>query len=98
MELTLELAKQLAEKKWQAIVDHDGSDSHIEDWVPEIDGMRAECAMCEFMLNQEGLKCESCLYNHTVCGMAYANWVQNACSETAQSILNAIKLTNELNK
>ena len=94
MELTLELAKELAEKKWQAIVDNEGNDSNIEELVPELVGMKSECAMCEFVIAQSGLGCPTCIYFITACSTSYSNWVSNACSVTAQGVLDKIKKSN----
>jgi hypothetical protein len=94
MELTLEQAKELSEKKWQAIVDHDGEDSHIEQWVPEIDGMQNECAMCQYQLIEQKRGCEKCLYSEVCNGVAYEVWVMAANTNTSQKVLDKIKEIN----
>jgi len=91
--LTLEQAKELSEKKWQAVVEHDGDDCHIEIWVPEVDGMQNECAMCQYQLIERKNGCEKCLYNE-VCNGTYSTWVSNANSKTAQLVLDHIKEIN----
>ena len=91
--MTLQEAQELSERKWQCIIDHDGSDCDIDTLIPELQNMEHECAMCEFILNQENLKCELCSYWY-ICGNPYSNYISDPNTHTARGILNAIKNAN----
>lgn len=94
MELTLEKAKELSEKKWQVIVDNNGVDRNILEFMPELVNMNNKCAMCQFVITQNGLSCPNCIYFFTACDSPYRGWIRNRCKDTAKVVLDSIILSN----
>lgn len=105
MELTLEKAKELSERKWQIIVNNEGyiKDAITEEgdcidgiinFIPELKGMRNECAMCEYIIEQNDNSCNTCLYTW-VCNKEYSDYINLRCTNTALNVLNAIKKCND---
>lgn len=99
--MTKEEAKQLCIKKWQWIVDHDGSSDDIEKALPELVKYPSNCAYCElFRFTNSGVRCIDCpinmglkRLNRDACchyDHPWNNWVCNRTKENAQTVLDLI--------
>lgn len=93
--ITLDEAKDLSEKKWQYIVDNNGSSESLFRSLPEFVRYRNYCSMCEYSVqeNNGDVMCDSCLYTN-ICDDLYGKWVSNRTKETALVVLEAIKARN----
>jgi hypothetical protein len=96
MELTLEIAKKLSVEKWELIVENNGSKSEsFLKRMPELIPMLSHCAMCQFVIAQQGGNCINCLYTN-ICDEEYQNWSTYVSKEKAQIVLDAIIEANKI--
>lgn len=92
--LTLKKAKILSEKKWQYIVDNNGSEKNLDIAYPKLMSMLSNCAMCEYHINLKDKDCASCLYTN-ICDNQFAHYLRDGNKETALMVLEAIKAANK---
>ena len=95
--LTLKQAKELSQKKWEYVVDNNGSEYKLSTKIPEIKTFPNKCAMCQYCLIVNNITCSKCIY-HGICWDLYSNWLFNKTKERAEDILNAIKKRNKNKK
>lgn len=106
MKLTKKKAKELAIKKWEYIVENDGSDSRLTLFVPEVYNMLWRCPYCELFATNVGQDdneyCFECpirpkifnIYKQPGCWQSdhpFKKWIQNKTKENAQKVLDLIK-------
>jgi len=97
--LTINKAYELAVKKWQYIVDHDGDkNDSVYDAIPILNKLGGGCSYCQMFVNdQPGSKdsCEGCPLN--INGVTciddlsvFSIWANDSTRETAQDVLDLI--------
>ena len=61
-ELTLQKAYELAVKKWEYIVGHNGSQNGLSSVFPEMDYFKAECSYCQMFFVNDNMNttCGNC--------------------------------------
>lgn len=98
MNLTIETAKELSERKWQIIVDSNANLSKLKELLPEVTEMLNDCAMCEYHLHELGKRCNSCIYASVCSEDLYEAWVTYRSKSAAADILREIKRINEIHE
>jgi hypothetical protein len=96
MKLTNEKAIELSIKKWEFIVDNDGSSALLIFDIPELQDFSAHCGLCEFNDRSGDGFCVECPIGgeNMSCGYrehAWYKWEECRTKENAQKVLDLIK-------
>lgn len=97
--MTQQEAKEWAVKKWQYIVDNDGSSYGLLRAHPELRDFSNNCSYCQMYIeNSMSTICTGCplLLNDLRCtyvGHPYLDWVKDSTKENAQKVLDLILST-----
>ena len=105
MKMTIEEAYRLAVKKWEYIVNNDGSDIGLCEAIPVLKKLPSNCSYCSLFasmmydckgcplqINQNMLQTSGCVR----LGHPYNTWFDDKTRENAQKVLDLIVKTNPL--
>lgn len=94
--LTLKQAKNLSLKKWELIVVQEGSDEGIEEH-PNFKNLVNNCGLCQRYIPTENGVCGDCplTSDRIGCCIEFFRWRDDPSKETAEAVLNLIRLIEE---
>lgn len=94
MELTKKKAIELSIKKWEWIVENDGSEDFLLDEIPELNDLSANCGLCEKYWKNDAF-CRKCPINkdHDCYDKKHLFhiWLYDKTKKNAQKVLDLIK-------
>ena len=95
--MTIEEAKIWAIKKWEYIIDNNGSESGLINKYPELEIFVSECSYCELFYDAGANSCVGCplvIKGNIKCWQSphpFENYLNCYSKETAQAVLDLIK-------
>lgn len=93
--MTLEQAKELSAKKWELLVKYDGNEHQVVKELPILVPFRHKCAMCEYIWEEQELKCKNCLYDGLCIGHKYNDYLHTPSEETSKKVYKEILKRNK---
>ena len=94
MKLTKEKAIELSIKKWEWIVENDGSMAGLTLAIPELIGLASNCGLCEKYWKDHAF-CKNCPINYGYdcydIEHPFQEWGIDNTKESAQKVLDLIK-------